>query len=298
MIQLYRIILCTLMTVLLATGISYGGTDELLKLIESKGFWSTYKFGTLEESELFKTKAFNLTASNYENKYDFYEADVKIDSLTTKFKIKTENSNHIMMYFTYLPNATLGEFDVLYQWCLSRYGKKYNFYENVKPVGQFTTTNREISWQLNDTVVQLSASFTINSNSPATDNVSASSGKTKYISLVFTDKSNTKINKPAVAMNCKVNLNKQSMNIFKLDDINVVIDENTGEVKNLDNTITGWKLKVSDKLYEFTKSDADSNSLHVVINRLNLKLTGETVLDNMQKTYKLKGHCKKIVPGS
>jgi len=296
--RLYKSMLFALMTCFLFAAASYGGTDELMKLLENRGFWSGYTFGTLEESELYRTRAFNLTASNYDSTFDFYDAAVKFDTLAASFKIKSENGKNIVMYFTYLPAAPLSDFDTLYQWCLSRYGKKHNYYERVKTESQAALTTREASWTLNNTVIQLSTSYMTKNSPPAGSSVPAGSSKTDFISLVFADRNAAKISKPTVTLLCKASLADKAVAAMKLDDIEVVIDENSGEVMNTDKTASGWSLKVSDRFYELTKSDADRNSVHVVINRRNWKLTGESLVDSLHRKYQLKGSCRKTEPGT
>lgn len=160
--HLLRYFLLTVMSTYLIVSNCYGGSQELAQLIENKNFWSDYKWGILEDSELYLSTKWALIGSGgYSNitTSQKYSAETNVDDENVKANldvdIKDNNSITNRLLVNWL-NSSTSKFDRIVIWCDNKFGNIHDENTVEKDMVNYIRITKTVSWKLGNTTVEVS----------------------------------------------------------------------------------------------------------------------------------------------
>lgn len=286
-------IIVSLIIVFCFAGTSYGGTNELMKLIQSKEFWSSYKWESLEESALYKTAKWTQTTTD--NNFKYYATDMKINDNYTKLILSTDSANNIdrlrvfTIYNTSSSDFPVISYDEIVNWCIMKYGGPQVTYDGTSVIdSESSFTNKTLSWVFNDTVIELDVVYgsTPNKLLPV------------VINLSYGNKRSIKIKQPAASIHCRViKFSDKFVNNITTDDLYFTIDEIKNEIRTINNHVTDYLLKASGDMVHLEKSDKSKGAtLSLDINRLTGRLEGKSIAAALPESLTITGVCDRYDP--
>lgn len=286
-------IIVSLIILFCFAGSSFAGTDELMKLVQSKEFWSSYKWESLGESSLYKTTRWIQTTADSSFKY--YAADMKINDNYNKLILSVDAANNIdkfrvfTIYNTSSSDFPVMSYDEIMNWCIMKYGAPHVTYDGTSLIGEESSfVNKTLSWIFNDTIIELDAVYG-----------SIPDGFLPVvINLSFGNKKSIKLKAQTSSVHCRVvKFNDKQMSSVSLDDMYFTIDEIKNEVRTINNRVTDYLLKAAGDTLQLEKTDKFVNSaLSLNINRLTGRLEGKSVSGAAKDSLNITGVCDRYDP--
>lgn len=272
---------------------SYAGTDELMKQLSSKEFWSSYKWESLGESALYKTTRWTQTTAD--SSFRYYAADMKINDNYNKLILSVDAANNIdkfrmfTIYNTSSSDFPVISYDEILNWCIMKYGMPQVTYDGTSLIGDESSfVNKTLSWIFNDTIIELDAVYG-----------SIPDGFLPVvINLSYGNKKSIKLKSPTSSIHCRVvKFNDREMNSVSLDDMYFTIDEIKNEVRTINNRVTDYLLKAAADTFSLEKTDKITDSAtSLSINRLTGRLEGKSLSGAAKETLKITGVCDRYDP--
>jgi len=285
-----RMVLVTLMVVSCFVCTSYGGTDELMKLVQSKDFWSTYKWGKVDESKLYKSTTWKLLQKDDENiRYGNFEADITLDRFKTKMFISIDSTNRLKEINIGIRDVISDDYESILKWCESNYGTNHKHDESTHKISpSLSIFTRSELWKLNDTFIQLDKVYKVENNAT----------KLYVISLLYRENP-VKTSSNYTYITCSNLMFSSSDKSFKqnMDNMTFVIDEKENVLRDQKFQITDYKLKVTDDVFSFYTTLMDNGEKYTKsysINRLTGNLVGTWGTESSKLI--LTGNCEKVDP--
>lgn len=285
-------IIVNLIIIFYLASTSYGGTDEMMKLLQSKDFWSSYKWESLDESALYKSTGWIQTTADKDFRY--YATDMKVNDNYNKLILSVDAYNNIAklrmftIYNTSSADFPVMSYDEILNWCISKYGGPHVVYDGTSIIDDESSfVNKTLSWIFNDTIIELDVAYGSTPDSLVPVVVNLSYGNKKSIKL-----------KPQTPnIHCRVIRfsDKQASNV-SLDDMYFTIDEIKNEIRTINNRVTNYLLKVAGDTFQLEKTDKAKNStLLLNINRSTGRLEGK-VTSGTQDSLNITGVCDRYDP--
>jgi hypothetical protein len=286
-----RMLFVTLTTVSCFAGSSYGGTEELMNLVQSKDFWSTYKWSRpVKESKIYKATKWILRKTDNDDQNYYYDTDIILNSNKTQMTISVnKRSNMISDYQVTLGDANYNDYDELLRWCEREYGKADVYNENKTGPGDGifkAYIKRKSFWITGGSVINLvlSADVTL---------------KPLVVDLIFSNKKTMKIDRPSTTVICKnmtmTSTSNQPVQTKKMNDVIMILDENLGKVFDANLDPAGLSFTVTEKLFKIERKN-EIGSLVYFIDRLTGKLEGEIISYDIHSI--VSGECERIEPAT
>jgi hypothetical protein len=147
------------LTIIATVTHSYAGADELAQLLESKVFWSTYKWGTLEDSELYKAATWKLAGgSSSENTQisDKYVTSINIPGLRSELISMSVNTqtNKINSFDINLINSSNNDdYAKLVTWCNGIFGDSSVETKKTHATGKIARETITSTWDVENTII-------------------------------------------------------------------------------------------------------------------------------------------------
>ncbi|MBT0664614.1 hypothetical protein KI809_09920 [Geobacter pelophilus] len=160
--KLLRIAFVVMALFVFFCGTSYGGADELMKLVENRSFWSTYKWGTLEESELYQLTKWSLRGMTKSGDYIFhkYITDENIPYFNTRMSIFVNSNNNQIISYDIYPDfnetTTPDDYNRLVNWCNEKYGNASGEKKYTRTNNGLTLNKTTSDWVLDNTTITVS----------------------------------------------------------------------------------------------------------------------------------------------
>lgn len=160
------------LTLLAFAEVGFCGTAELVKLLGSREFWSSYPWGRYEDSALYRTtdwrpSGFSMSG-DVKTGYDF-SARVIIDSLPVQevrmfVDAETGEATRVEMYSS--NRFSSDDYQAFVNWCRGRFGAPEREVENAENLGSVTRTSTTSFWPIDNTQVTVRTENNL-SNGPA-----------------------------------------------------------------------------------------------------------------------------------
>ncbi|KAB0668265.1 hypothetical protein F6V30_16530 [Oryzomonas sagensis] len=159
--KLLGFLLVTL-TILTSATASNGATSELTKLLESRDFWSTYKWETFEDSELYKSapwKSGGWSGIGDTKISDNYTTPISISNLSAEamnmyVNTKTKEVNSFAIYS--INRVNTDDYTQYVSWCNEKFGDNRVENKRTETFGEYVRNTTTSSWTLENTVVRVS----------------------------------------------------------------------------------------------------------------------------------------------
>lgn len=281
----YTMLIVALLVVSFA-GSSYGGTEQLMNLVQSKEFWSTYKWGrTVNESKLFKSAKWKLRKTDKDDQNYYYDTDITLASKPTQMTISiNKGSNKISDYQVTLEDITYSDYTELLNWSEKQYGKPDIYNEHKIRAGEgifIPYIVKRSSWIAGNSVINLAVTADL-------------ALKPLVVDLIVSDKRSVKLDKPSIILICRnmtmSSTPDQQLQVKKMNDVTMILDENTNKVFDANLDPTGLSFTVTDKYYKIERK-SEIGSLVYNINLSNGKLDGRIISYDVPSI--VSGECEK-----
>ncbi len=292
--NIYHTVIVSLIVVFSFSCSSYGGTDELMKLVQNKDFWSSYRWESLGESALYKTTKWTQTTAD--DRLRYYATDIKLNDNYNKLILSVDASNNVekfkivTIYNTSSSDFPIISYDEILNWCITKYGGPHVSYDGTSLIGDESSfVNKTSSWIFNDTIIELDVVYGSITNGLLPVVVNLSYGNKKSIKL----KSQTS------SVHCRViKFKDKPDNNISLDDMYFTIDEIKNEIRTINNHVTNYQLKTAGDTFDLVKTDKTKDlTLSLNINRLTGRLEGKSMSGlATQETLNITGVCDKYDP--
>jgi hypothetical protein len=158
--KLFGIVFVAL-TSLASVSVSQGGTYELTKLVESRDFWSTYKWGAFEDSELYKSTNWKLRggASIGDTKTrEDYSTPIRLDNIYIEemnmyvnYETKEVNSFGIYTY----NKLNKDDYSKFVSWCNDKFGDVSVENKRTETFSDYVRDTVTSSWPVENTIVRV-----------------------------------------------------------------------------------------------------------------------------------------------
>ncbi|ACH39989.1 hypothetical protein Gbem_2986 [Citrifermentans bemidjiense Bem] len=266
---------------------SFGSSDRLSQLFESKLFWENYKWGMVEDSQLYKSAVWQPKTLLVSDaiRY-FYQTKSQFNSYEAENTIEVKSDGNVVLYNIVLNGKGVSNYDSVRGMCINLYGTVISEYDNtiIWPKGE-KIRFKSSSWIINETIIELTL-MDMDVINPS-------------LTIVFRNKAKGKVEKPTLSLVCRdmlfhANYGPRSDSI---PDVELIIDENRNMVTNMDNTLTDFVLTASENVL-YLKRTQSNHFTSYNISRITGRLEGISS-DNSgdsNRSFRLTGKCEKMDP--
>lgn len=279
-----KLVFISLLFVSGSVGDSYGSNDELMKLVRSNDFWSTYKWGNLEESQLYKSADWK-SIDQLKDKKSYYQTKININDKNALMSISTnEIDDLIVTYHLLFDIPSMDNFDKISDWC-------HKYYGNHTDIDSFTrfdnnsVANKTSIWKVGNTRIELRIWYSLDNK--------------RYIprmSLRYDNINQLSIKNTLTTSMCKNIEIKSDKSTDKLSDILITTNKDFTNCLYDNNdypqsfVLSSNNETLSLETYEWL----DFPKYTYIINKITGKLVGEVIYKvstDTTITYKLSGDC-------
>src|SRR6266568_1805976 len=162
-----------MLTILTSATASNGATNELTKLLESRDFWSSYKWENFEDSELYKSTTWKLSGSQGigDTKIsDDYSTPIRITNLYIEGMVMYVNTKtkEVNSFDMYAQNKSIDNYTKFVSWCNEKFGDVRVENKTTRTFGEYIENKITSSWSLENTIVRVET-ITNLSNGPKSE---------------------------------------------------------------------------------------------------------------------------------